>query len=88
MKIAYQAWFGVKPVEVTNVKSLVDRCLQPWDHGGALEDTEHRVEKLQELVTRLIEVTATKLQLDADAMSKILDITVLDISYETPLAKK
>lgn len=83
MKIAYQDWFSGNPVEVMGVKSFVERCVGPWDYRGAIEDTEYRVEKLQELVTRLIEVTSTKLQLDAAELSKILESRVSDVSYET-----
>ena len=82
MKITYQDPFSRIPVQVTDAKGIVDRYLQPWDHRGAVEDVEHRVEKLQELVTRLIEVTAAKLQLDADAMSKILEAHILAVEYD------
>jgi hypothetical protein len=88
MKIAHQNWFNGKPVEVTSVVSFVDKYVKPWDYRGAIEDTEYKVEKLQELVSRFIEVTATKLQFDATDLSKILDTNILDVSYETPLAKK
>ena len=82
MKITYKDWSSRKSVEVTGTENLVYRYLDPWDHRGALETTEHRVEKLQELVTRLIEVTAEKLQLDAVDLSKIFEAHILAVEYD------
>lgn len=82
IKITAESFLSSQPVEV-NIFRLMSQACDLWECSGPIEDLELKAEKIQDVVSNLIEVLASRLELNEEELGHIFSATVKDVTYET-----